>query len=115
MVEALRQDRFPIMWEVIRVRFTQVAWPHSVKFLTRGAAARRHHASRLPLSFPHVRGLRELGVARLARFPRPVVRFFRPGEGILWDPPFPPSFRRFAPLQKSHPPQGFNRPPEPGP
>src|SRR5438876_10315144 len=87
MVEALRQDRFPIMWEVIRVRFTQVAWPHSVKFLTRGAAARRHHASRLPLSFPHFRGLRELGVARIEAGLILAEVVYTPGRKAVSDAP----------------------------
>src|SRR5947207_12801123 len=109
MVEALRQDRFPIMWEVIRVRFTQVAWPHSVKFLTRGAAARRHHASRLPLSFPHFRGLGELGVGRLAPLPRRVVVFSSPGARTLRDPPVRRAADSLDPLQLYPPPQRWTR------
>src|SRR5438876_9428439 len=110
MVEAFRQDGFPIMREVIRVRFTQVAWPHSVKFLTRGAAARKHHASRLPLSFPHFRGLRELGVARLVRLPRRVVVFPRSGGEVLRDATFRRLARRRAPLQVSHSRERRSRP-----
>src|SRR2546426_11630015 len=47
-----------------------------------------NRAPRLTVSFPHVRPLRELGVARMVRVSRSFLLFPRPGDGVLRDPTF---------------------------